>query len=78
MVAANDSGDSALALMFTYETLTTSGMLPSGRYGTLEAIRERFGSNPDVKLVDAPPVAVEPRDFCREWPGFARRGFAPG
>ena len=77
VVPTTDSDDSALVLMFTYETVTTSGVLPSGRYGTLEAIRERFGSNPDVRLVDAPPVAVEPKDFCPYWKGFARRGFTP-
>jgi len=77
VVPATDSVDSDLVLMYTYETVTTSGVLPSGRYGTLEGIRERFGDNPDVKLVDAPPVAVEPKDFCPYWKGFARQGFTP-
>lgn len=63
--------------MFTYETLTASGVLPSNRYGTLEAIKARFGSNPDVTISDVPPVNVEENDFDRDWPGFARRGFKP-
>ncbi len=37
-----------MAEMFTYTTLTASGVLPSNRYGTLEAIRERFGNTVDI------------------------------
>ncbi len=53
-----------MALMYTYTTnLTVEGDdLPSNRYGTIEAIRERFGDT--VKIVDASPVEVEPKDFC--------------
>jgi hypothetical protein len=61
--------------MFTYTTMTTSGELPSNRYGTLEAIRDRFKGGVDI--VDAPPVEVELKDFCPYWPGFARQGFTP-
>ena len=66
-----------MALMYTYTTATTveGDDLPSNRYGTIEAIRERFGDK--VKIVDAPPVEVEPKDFCPYWPGFARQGFKP-
>jgi len=59
--------------MFTYTTMTAEGRLPSNRYGTLEAIRERFGSTVDIE--DAPPVNVEEKDFCPYWPGFAKQGF---
>ncbi len=62
--------------MFTYTTSNVAGTdLPSNRWGTLEAIRERFGNGVDI--VDAPPVNVEPKDFCPIWPGFARQGFRP-
>jgi hypothetical protein len=61
--------------MFTYTTLTTSGLLPSNRYGMLQAIRERFGNTVDI--VDAPPVEVEDKDMCPYWPGFAKQGFKP-
>jgi hypothetical protein len=66
-----------MAEMYTYKTLTTSGTLPSNRWGTLEAIKARFGNNPDVKIVDAPSVNVEAKDFCSIWPGFAKQGFRP-
>ena len=62
--------------MFTYTTLTLEGVLPSNRYGTAEAIRARFPS-PDVSIVEAPAVVVEPKDFCPYWPGFAKQGFKP-
>jgi hypothetical protein len=63
--------------MYTYKTdVTVEGDdLPSNRYGTIEAIRERFGET--VTLVDAPPVQVDPKDFCPYWAGFARKGFSP-
>jgi hypothetical protein len=63
--------------MYTYHTIATveGDDLPSNRYGTLEAIRERFGDQ--VKIVDAPPVEVRPEDACPYWPGFARQGFRP-
>jgi hypothetical protein len=66
-----------MALMHTYTTnVTVEGDdLPSNRYGTIEAISQRFGLA--VKIVDAPPVEVEPKDFCPNWPGFARKGFNP-
>jgi hypothetical protein len=64
-----------MAEMFTYTTLTASGALPSNRYGTLEAIRERFGNTVDIE--DAPPVNVEETDMCPYWPGFAKQGFKP-
>jgi hypothetical protein len=61
--------------MYTYHTrMTIEGDdLPSNRYGTIDAIRKRFGDK--VRIIDAPPVEVEERDFCPDWPGFARRGF---
>jgi len=61
--------------MFTYSTMTAEGRLSSNRYGTLESIRERFGAAVDIE--DAPPVAVEEKDLCPYWPGFARQGFKP-
>lgn len=61
--------------MFTYSTMTTQGRLPSNRYGTLEAIRKRFGKT--VEIEDAPPVNVEEKDYCPYWDGFARQGFKP-
>jgi hypothetical protein len=62
--------------MFTYTSSSVAGDdLPSNRYGTLDAIRERFGNTVDI--VDAPPVNVEPMDMCPYWPGFARQGFKP-
>lgn len=64
-----------MPLMYTYTTETVAGELPSNRYGTIEAIRERFGDK--VHIADAPPVELEPRDFCPYWPGFARKGFTP-
>ena len=66
-----------MALMYTYNTKSTveGDDMPSGRYGTLEAIRERFGDT--VRIVDAPPVEVGPGDACPYWPGFARKGFSP-
>ena len=64
-----------MATMYTYTTMTGSGRLPSNRYGTLEAIRERFEGNVDI--VDAPPVEVQPKDFCPYWPGFAKQGYIP-
>jgi hypothetical protein len=60
-------------LMHTYTTKTHQGELPSNRYGTIEAIRKRFG--PKVKIVDALPLEVEPKDCCPYWPGFARKGY---
>jgi hypothetical protein len=59
--------------MFTYSTMTAEGRLPSNRYGTVEAIRERFGYKVDI--VDAPPVKVEEKDLCPYWPGFAKQGY---
>ncbi len=64
-----------MAEMFTYSTVTASGVLPSNRYGTLEAIRQRFGNTVDI--VDAPPVNVEDKYMCPYWPGFAKQGFKP-
>jgi hypothetical protein len=53
-----------MTLMYTYRTPVTieGDDLPSNRYGTLEAIRQRFGAG--VMIVDAPPVEVEAEDFC--------------
>jgi len=63
-----------MAAMYTYTTSNLAGVdMPSNRYGTLEAIRERFGNGVDI--VDAPPVEVEDKDACPYWPGFARQGF---
>jgi hypothetical protein len=62
--------------MYTYTTLTLEGVLPSNRYGTAEAIKARFPSL-DVRIVEAPAVVVEPKDFCPYWPGFAKQGFKP-
>lgn len=62
-------------LMHTYTTRTYEGELPSRRYGTVAAIRKRFGHK--VKIVDAPPVEVEVKDLCPFWPGFARKRFSP-
>jgi hypothetical protein len=64
-----------MALMYTYTTESIAGELASNRYGTLEAIRGRFGDKVDI--ADAPPVEVESKDFCPYWPGFARQGFNP-
>jgi hypothetical protein len=66
-----------MTLMYTYNTAVTveDDDLPSNRYGTIKAIRARFGAK--VQIVDAPPVEVEPKDFCPSWPGFARQGFKP-
>ena len=64
-----------MALMFTYESETIEGRLPSNRYGTVEAIRKRFGDKVDI--VDAPPVEVQPEDFCPYWDGFAKQGYKP-
>jgi hypothetical protein len=63
--------------MYAYETVATveGDDLPSNRYGTREAIRERFRDL--VKIVEAPPVEVDPKEFCLHWPGFARKGFKP-
>lgn len=63
--------------MYTYETISTveGDDLPSNRYGTIEAIGERFGDK--VRIVDAPPASVDTKDFCPDWPGFARKGFTP-
>jgi hypothetical protein len=64
-----------MVLMYTYHTpVTVAGDdLPSGRYGTVEAIRGRFGNK--ICITDSPPVEVDAKDFCPDWPGFARRGF---
>jgi hypothetical protein len=65
-----------MALMYTYTAETIEGELPSNRYGTIDAIRERFGDK--VKIVDAPPVDVGAQDRCPYWGvGFARQGFKP-
>ena len=64
-------------IMFTYITSNINGDdQPSGRYGTINAIRQKFGSKVDI--VDAPPVTVQPKDFCPYWPGFAKQGYKPG
>jgi hypothetical protein len=63
--------------MHTYHTrMTVEGDdLPSGRYGTVEAITKRFGDG--VRIIDATPVEVEPENFCPYWDGFARQGHPP-
>lgn len=63
--------------MYTYHTISTieGDDLPSGRYGTVEAIRARFGDS--VRIIDAPPVEVDAADYCPYWEGFARKGFHP-
>jgi hypothetical protein len=62
--------------MYTYESwsIDTGDYVPSGRYGTREAILERFGNS---RIVDAAPVEVESADFCPDWKGFARKGCRP-
>jgi hypothetical protein len=67
--------NATIVQMFTYSTMTVEGRVPSNRYGTLEAIRERFRYTVDIE--DLPPVNVEPEDFCPYWPGFARQGYKP-
>ena len=42
-----------MALVHTYTTATIEGELPSNRYGTIDAVRERFGDK--VKIVDGAP-----------------------
>jgi hypothetical protein len=62
-------------LMYTYSTETLEGELPSNRYGTIEAIRQRFGDG--VNIVDAPPAEVDQGELCPHWAGFAKQGFKP-
>jgi hypothetical protein len=64
-----------MMLMHTYSTETIEGELPSNRYGTLEAIRWRFGDK--VNIADAAPIEVHLKDLCPYWAGFARTGFKP-
>jgi hypothetical protein len=68
-----------MTLMYTYETIATVGgdRLPSNRWGTEETIYGKFGTA-NVRINrDVAPVDVEPKDFCPNWPGFARVGFDP-
>ena len=65
-----------MAQMFTYTTTGIGGdELRSNRYGTIEAIRARFGNAVDI--VDAPPVEVSDADACPYWPGFAKQSYKP-
>ena len=62
-------------LMHTFNIETTEGKTPSNRYGTVDAIRWRFGDK--ARIADGPPVEVDRKDLCTLWAGFARSGFKP-
>jgi hypothetical protein len=64
-----------MTLMHTFSIETIKGKMPSNRYGTLEAIRWRFGDK--VSIADGPPVEVDRKDLSPHWAGFARIGFKP-
>ena len=64
-----------MKLMHTYSIETIEGELLSNRYGTVEAIRWRFGDM--ANIAEAPAVEVDPKDMCPHWAGFARKGFKP-